>query len=206
MAQRSNKALVRERAIRPVQGDDFGMPERADWNGHFLGRRARPGEDAPASVNPRTRPRRGSASAPYGGCSKAERAEEGRERRVTPALHWFAASPHPYGALRAAKDAERLFAIELDMPVPAEIKCSAFFAESLGFETVDHREAVVDLRHVDVRRARSPSAPGSIREAATAVRPVTISPMDDLSLAEARRRGGEKRGSTRAEHGPIVHR
>src|SRR5260370_15162653 len=65
----------------------------------------------------------------------------------------------------AAKGVERQFAVELDMPVLDQVECLAFFAETVGCETVDHRgrEAVVDLGHVDVLRTES-GAPPPFRE------------------------------------------
>src|ERR1700739_1995773 len=75
------------------------------------------------------------------------------------------------GAEAAAKGVERQFAVELDAAVLNEIECGAFPAETVGFETVDHRgrEAVVDLRHVDVPRAEAGALPGQLCGAAAAL-------------------------------------
>src|SRR6266851_7211515 len=72
------------------------------------------------------------------------------------------------GAEAAAKGVERQFAVELDAAVLDEIERLAFFAETVGFETVDHRgrEAVVDLGHVDVLWAEAGPLPGQLRGAA----------------------------------------
>src|SRR5271155_4899884 len=99
-------------------------------------------------------------------------------------------------AKAAAKGVERHFAVELDAPVLDEIERLAFLAETIGFETIDHRgrEAVVDLRHVDVLRTEARPLPGQFRgaaaafhviaEAADAARHLEVQP-----LAEAGRGG-----------------
>ena len=56
---------------------------------------------------------------------------------------------------------------------PSWMKSSASpsLAEPVGFQTVDHRgrEAVVDLRHVDILRAEAGPLPGQLRRAAAAL-------------------------------------
>src|SRR5947209_11496182 len=75
------------------------------------------------------------------------------------------------GVEAAAEGVERQLAVELDAPVLDEIECLAFLAETVGFETVDHRgrEAVVDLGHVDVLRTEARPLPGQFRRAAAAL-------------------------------------
>src|ERR1700676_5004411 len=68
------------------------------------------------------------------------------------------------GAEAAAKGVERQVAVEFDAAVLDEIERLAFLAETVAFETVDHRgrEAVVDLRDVDVLRAEAGALPGQL--------------------------------------------
>src|SRR5712691_7499160 len=87
---------------------------------------------------------------------------------------------------------------------PSWTKSSAspsLHCKNLGFETIDRRgrEAVVDLSHVDVLRAEAGPLAGQLRGAA-ALRPATISVMDDPLLGgimEAGRRepGAPPRGT-----------
>jgi len=70
------------------------------------------------------------------------------------------------GSLSNRGTLERQFAAALDMPILDEIGHLVFLAETIGFETVDHRgrEAVVDLRHVDVLRTEAGAAPACSHE------------------------------------------
>src|SRR5205807_8719451 len=56
------------------------------------------------------------------------------------------------GAEAAAEGVERQVAVQFDAAVLDEVERLALLAEAVAFETVDHRgrEAVVDLREVDV--------------------------------------------------------
>src|SRR5437879_2060415 len=72
------------------------------------------------------------------------------------------------GAEAAAKGVERQFAVEFDAAVLDEIERLALLAETVAFETVDHRgrEAVIDLRDVDIPRGEAGALPGQFRRAA----------------------------------------
>src|SRR6476659_3463789 len=68
--------------------------------------------------------------------------------------------PETVNAARAQAAAERIerqLAVELDAPVLNEVERLALLAEAIRLEPIDHRrrEAVVDLRHVDVLRAEA---------------------------------------------------
>src|SRR5687768_15121936 len=69
------------------------------------------------------------------------------------------------GAETPAEGVERQLAVQLDAPVLDEVEAFAFLAEPVGLEAVHHRrrEAVVDLRHVDVLRTEPRALPGKPR-------------------------------------------
>src|SRR5258708_18187178 len=74
------------------------------------------------------------------------------------------------GAEAAAKGVERQVAVQFDAAALDEIERLAFLAEPVAFEAVDHRgrEAVIDLRHVDILRGEAAALPGQFRGAAAA--------------------------------------
>src|ERR1700704_1030041 len=74
------------------------------------------------------------------------------------------------GAEAAAKGVERQVAVQFDAAVLDEIERLAFLAKAVAFKAVDHRgrEAVGDLRPVDILRGEAGALPGQFRRAAAA--------------------------------------
>src|SRR5579872_6211677 len=74
------------------------------------------------------------------------------------------------GAEAAAEGVERQVAVQFDAPVLDEVERLAFLAEPVAFEPVDHRgrEAVVDLRDIDVLGGEAGALPGQLRRAGAA--------------------------------------
>src|SRR6185436_17835559 len=77
----------------------------------------------------------------------------------------------PPGGEAAAEGVERQLAVELDAAALDEIERFALLAEAVGLEPVEHRgrEAVVDLRDIDVLRAEARALPGELGGAAAAL-------------------------------------
>src|SRR5438874_13398708 len=75
------------------------------------------------------------------------------------------------GAEAAAKGVERQVAVQFDAAVLDEIQRLALLAEAVGFQTVDHRgrEAVVDLRDIDILGPETGALPGQFRRTAAAL-------------------------------------
>src|SRR5260370_27607679 len=78
-------------------------------------------------------------------------ARAGAARGLERALDDMPEAVDAAGAKAAAKGVERQFAVQFDASVLDEIERFALLAETVGFETVDHRgrKAVVDLRDAD---------------------------------------------------------
>src|SRR5205085_10315425 len=133
----------------------------------------RPGR--PASIRLPHKNERGAgddrgARADKGDIGVLDLARAGAARGLQRALDDVPEAVDAAGAEAAAKGVERQVAVEFDAPVLDEIERLALLAEPVGFQTVDHRgrEAVIDLRHVDVLPGEAGALPGQFRRAAAA--------------------------------------